>query len=123
MEQQCEYMLACGRSPRIIVSAAIVFKVVLSWFRLGLLCSLPGERHAWSHFDHEQPEQIVQRMKEAQSEALKLQHVLKSHFPAGVHDSQWTGTADEVRKSTKSFWKRGLWWLQELPRMRKGKLC
>ena len=48
-------------------------------------------------------QQVVQKMKEAQSEALKLQHVLKSHFPQGVHDSMWTGTADEVGEKHQKF--------------------
>ena len=48
-------------------------------------------------------QQVVQKMKEAQSEALKLQHVLKSHFPAGVHDSLWTGTAGEVGEKHQKF--------------------
>ena len=50
-----------------------------------------------------QPEKVVQRMKEAQGEALKLQHVLKNHFPSGVHDSQWIGTTDEVGEKHQKF--------------------
>jgi len=47
-------MLACGGSPIIVVSAAIVFKVVLLWLCLILLFSLPGERHACSYFNPEE---------------------------------------------------------------------
>lgn len=50
-----------------------------------------------------EPQHLVQKMREAQSEALKLQHVLKSHFPSGVHDSLWTGTADEVGEKHQKF--------------------
>ena len=100
-------MLACGRSPRKIVFAAIVFKVALLWFCLGLAvqaCLVKGMPAVMSTMKKKaQPQQVVQRMKEAQSEALKLQHVLKSHFPAGVHDSLWTGTADEVGEKHEKF--------------------
>lgn len=50
-----------------------------------------------------EPQHVVQKMKEAQSEALKLQHVLKSYFPSGIHDSMWVGTADEVGEKHQKF--------------------
>ena len=89
-------------------SSAVFWLKQHSWtgsFTFDLLLELACKRQNASHFHNEemQKESGLEKKVLKQSDVLKLKNALKSHFPKGVTEMDFVGSAEEVGENHTTF--------------------
>ena len=81
------------------------FSSIITSLLTSLLLSLPEKGMPVISTLKKKPENLqqVEKLKQQQADVLRLQNVLKSHFPNGIHDNMFVGTEDELGQKHQGF--------------------